>query len=91
MWIIVSSPVTDNGTANREGEPRQCCSLVSLPTFVRNEERVPLEVLEMLTNHKQLYPVLLANYPSLLISSRSFSDSGRLNDQQVTYSVDWVI
>lgn len=60
---------------------RQCSSLVSLPTFVRNEERVPLEVLEMLTTHRHLYTVLLHNYPSLLISSRSFSDSGRIHDQ----------
>ncbi|KAG8253019.1 hypothetical protein J6590_044013 [Homalodisca vitripennis] len=77
----MSSPVESPG----EGEltTRQCSSLVSLPTFVRNEEKVPLEVLEMLTTHKHLYAVLLHNYPSLLISSRSFSDSGRLHEQQV--------
>lgn len=83
ILIAVSSPVSDSGAAGVEGESRQCCSMVSLPTFVRNEERVPLEVLEMLTTHKQLYQVLLANYPNLLISSRSFSDSGRLHEQQV--------
>lgn len=61
---------------------RQCSSLVSLPTFVRNEERVPLEVLEMLTTHRHLYTVLMHNYPNLLISSRSFnSDNGRIHDQ----------
>ncbi|XP_014232686.1 uncharacterized protein LOC106656306 [Trichogramma pretiosum] len=56
-------------------------SLVSLPTFVRNGEKVPLEVLELLSNRKNVYNVLVQNYPSLLITSRSFSDSGGLYDQ----------
>jgi len=76
----VSSPTEMVGES--ELVSRQCSSLVSLPTFVRNEEKVPLEVLEMLTTHKHLYTVLMHNYPSLLISSRSFSDSGRLNEHQ---------
>ncbi|XP_073997465.1 monocarboxylate transporter 14-like [Rhodnius prolixus] len=63
-----------------EEAKRLCSSLVNLPTFVRNGEKVPLEVLEMLTAHKHLYHVLLHNYPSLLISSRSLSDSARLHD-----------
>uniref|UniRef100_A0A1B6C2J0 Major facilitator superfamily (MFS) profile domain-containing protein n=1 Tax=Clastoptera arizonana TaxID=38151 RepID=A0A1B6C2J0_9HEMI len=73
----------NESTVENEADPiqRQCSSLVNLPTFVRNEERVPLEVLEMLTTHKHLYAVLLHNYPNLLISSRSFSDSGRLHEQ----------
>ncbi|XP_015433943.1 PREDICTED: uncharacterized protein LOC107189796 isoform X2 [Dufourea novaeangliae] len=61
-------------------------SLVSLPTFVKNGERVPLEVLELLSTRKNVYNVLLQNYPSLLISSRSFSDSGALHDQLSTPS-----
>lgn len=56
-------------------------SLVNLPTFVKNGEKVPLEVLELLSTRKNVYNVLLQNYPSLLISSRSFSDSGALHDQ----------
>ncbi|XP_008213655.1 uncharacterized protein LOC100123202 isoform X1 [Nasonia vitripennis] len=56
-------------------------SLVSLPTFVKNGEKVPLEVLELLSTRKNVYNVLLQNYPNLLISSRSFSDSSGLNDQ----------
>ena len=55
-------------------------SLVTLPTFVKNGEKVPLEVLELLSTRKNVYNVLLQNYPSLLISSRSFSDSGALNE-----------
>lgn len=56
-------------------------SLVSLPTFVRNGEKVPLEVLEGLSTNRHLYAVLVHNYPSLLISSRSISDSGYINEQ----------
>ncbi|KAK2588248.1 hypothetical protein KPH14_004278 [Odynerus spinipes] len=56
-------------------------SLVNLPTFVKNGEKVPLEVLELLSTRKNVYNVLLQNYPSLLISSKSFSDSGALHDQ----------
>lgn len=59
---------------------RLCNSLVNLPTFVKNHENVPLEVLEALTQKKQLYSVLVQNYPSLLNTSKSFSDSGRINE-----------
>lgn len=61
-------------------DQRLCNSLVDLPTFVNNHENVPLEVLESLTQKKQLYSVLVHNYPSLLIPSKSFSDSGRINE-----------
>lgn len=59
-------------------------SLVSLPTFVKNGEKVPLEVLELLSTRKNVYNVLLQNYPSLLMSSVSFSDSGPLNEAVAT-------
>lgn len=59
---------------------RLCTSLVNLPTYVRNGEKVPMEVLELLANHKNVYNVLLTNYPDLLTPSRSFSDSGRLHE-----------
>lgn len=65
-------------------------SLVSLPTFVKNGEKVPLEVLELLSTRKNVYNVLLQNYPSLLISSRSFSDSGALHDQLSTPSARFI-
>ncbi|XP_053994107.1 uncharacterized protein LOC128884629 [Hylaeus volcanicus] len=65
-------------------------SLVSLPTFVKNGEKVPLEVLELLSTRKNVYNVLLQNYPSLLISSRSFSDSGALHEQLSTPSARFV-
>lgn len=57
-------------------------SVLNLPTFVGNSEKVPLEVLELLVSNRNLYSVLLQNYPSVLASSRSFSDSGRLHDSK---------
>jgi len=68
------------GLPNTTKDLRLYNSLVNLPTFVRNNENVPLEVLEALTQKKQLYSVLVQNYPSLLIPSKSFSDNGRINE-----------
>nr|CAD7454744.1 unnamed protein product [Timema tahoe] len=59
---------------------RFCSSVVNLPTYVRNGEKVPFEVLELLSNNQSLYHLLLQNYPGLMISSHSFSDSGRLHE-----------
>lgn len=75
---------------DQEAANRLCSSLVNLPTFVRNGEKVPLEVLEKLTTHRQLYTLLMQNYPSLLISSRSFSDSGCLHEQ-VRNHHSWIV
>ncbi|KAF5282490.1 hypothetical protein FQR65_LT14260 [Abscondita terminalis] len=71
---------TEQEDDEKENEPdRMSSSLVNLPTYVRNGEKVPIEVLELLSTHKNVYNVLLQNYPSLLAPSRSFSDSGRLH------------
>ena len=57
-------------------------SVLNLPTFICNGEKVPLEALELHTSNQNIHGVLLQNYPSLLASSRSFSDSGRLHDSR---------
>lgn len=80
----------DNLTNTGNNHPRLCNSLVNLPTFVKNHENVPLEVIESLTQKKQLYSVLIQNYPSLLISSKSFSDSGCINDL-VKYIIKFIL
>lgn len=59
-------------------------SLVHLPTYIRDGEKIPVEVLELLASNKNIYNILLANYPNLLVPSRSFSDSGRLNEASLT-------
>lgn len=48
-------------------------SVVNLPTFVRHNEKVPVEVLESLSSNPRLCKVILENYPNLL-SCRSYSD-----------------
>lgn len=53
-------------------------STLSLPTFIKQNEKVPIEVLELLSRNKKLYNVIIQNYPSLL-SSRSSSLDNILN------------
>ncbi|CAG9838628.1 unnamed protein product [Diabrotica balteata] len=48
-------------------------SVVDLPTFVRENEKVPLEVLKHLSENKQIYSIIVDNYPNLL-AGRSSSD-----------------
>ncbi|GAB0097411.1 MFS domain-containing protein [Sergentomyia squamirostris] len=52
-------------------DTRQFSSLIALPTFVRTGEKVPPEVLELLSTHKNA--ILLHNYQGML-HSRSFSE-----------------
>jgi MFS family permease len=78
----VLQPIVEASDENPEpnNSDRLSSSLVNLPTYVRNGEKVPIEVIELLSQHKNVYNVLLANYPNLLTPSRSFSESGRLNE-----------
>ncbi|XP_078036443.1 uncharacterized protein LOC144469738 isoform X2 [Augochlora pura] len=62
-------------------EEKLFSSLHSLPTFVKAGEKVPFEVFELLSTRKNVYKVLVQNYPNMLTSSRRFSDSGALRDQ----------
>lgn len=41
-------------------------SVINLPTFLRQSEKVPAEVLDQLTSNKRLYNIILQNYPSML-------------------------
>ncbi|KAJ3624311.1 hypothetical protein MTP99_017947 [Tenebrio molitor] len=50
-------------------------SALNLPTFVKQNERVPAEVLEHLQENKKLYRIILQNYPSL-VHCRSTSENG---------------
>jgi hypothetical protein len=67
---VTESTLCKAGCGGEGADTRLCSSLVSLPTFVRSGEKVPLEVLEMLTSHTHLYHVLLHNYPNLLVTSQ---------------------
>ncbi|CAG9812474.1 unnamed protein product [Phaedon cochleariae] len=50
-------------------------SVVDLPTFIKENEKVPIEVLKQLSENKQLYSIILENYPNMLYC-RSSSESG---------------
>ncbi|CAG9865530.1 unnamed protein product [Phyllotreta striolata] len=50
-------------------------SVLNLPTYIRQNEKVPIEVLEQLSSNKKLYNVILQNFPSLILC-RSTSDKG---------------
>lgn len=65
-------PTIEGGekTANGEVAP-SFHSVVNLPTFVKQSEKVPLEVLESLSSNKRLFNVVLENYPSLLLCRSS--------------------
>ncbi|KAG7189713.1 hypothetical protein KM043_017381 [Ampulex compressa] len=74
-------------------------SVVNLPTFVKQSEKVPVEVLESLSGNSRLYNVILENYPSLLlcgaISEKKLYDSvGELCEKSgITISAnlqDWI-
>ncbi|KAJ8728393.1 hypothetical protein PYW08_016778 [Mythimna loreyi] len=41
-------------------------SVINLPTFLRQSEKVPAEVLDQLQSNKKLYNIILQNYPSLI-------------------------
>ncbi|GBP60080.1 Monocarboxylate transporter 12 [Eumeta japonica] len=51
---------------NAEQTYKRMHSAVHLPTFVQQNEKVPVEVIEKLMNNKRLYNIILENYPSLL-------------------------
>lgn len=55
-----------------KADPRLFSSLITLPTFVKNGEKVPMEVLELMSSNKNIHKILLQNYPGLA-HSRSFS------------------
>ncbi|CAH1954288.1 unnamed protein product [Acanthoscelides obtectus] len=41
-------------------------STIDLPTYIKEDENVPLEVLKQLSENHQMYQVVLENYPDLL-------------------------
>ncbi|XP_049869476.1 monocarboxylate transporter 9-like [Pectinophora gossypiella] len=78
-----STKVVDNVDIEAVTSPivPQFSSLVDLPTFMTGGEGVSLEVFELMSNRGRAYAMLAQNYPGVMLPSRSFSDSGRLNEQ----------
>ncbi|XP_031781947.1 uncharacterized protein LOC100123194 isoform X2 [Nasonia vitripennis] len=71
-YLLQNLRTSTETRVNSSGNPA-FRSVVNLPTFVRQSEKVPLEVLESLSSNSRLYNVILENYPSLLLC-RSASD-----------------
>ncbi|KAJ0177452.1 hypothetical protein K1T71_007461 [Dendrolimus kikuchii] len=51
---------------NADMSQQKAGSVINLPTFLRQSERVPAEVLDQLVSNKKIYNIILQNYPSLL-------------------------
>lgn len=69
-------------------DPRLFSSLITLPTYFKQGEKLPLEVLELLQRHRNVRDIVLQNYPGLL-HSRSFSEpfnSSNINAEQQVIS-----
>lgn len=49
-------------------------SAIDLPTFVKENEKLPLEVINRLSENKQLYKIILENYPNFSKRSASNQD-----------------
>ncbi|CAB3253077.1 unnamed protein product [Arctia plantaginis] len=51
---------------NADMSHQKVSSVLNLPTFLKQSEKVPAEVLDQLITNKRFYNIILHNYPSLL-------------------------
>lgn len=51
---------------NADMSQQKVSSVINLPTFFRESEKVPAEVLDQVMSNKRFYNIILQNYPSLL-------------------------
>ncbi|XP_014363253.2 monocarboxylate transporter 14 [Papilio machaon] len=56
---------------NAEQGYKRIHSDIHLPTFIAQNEKVPVEVIEKLMSNKRLYNIILQNYPDLITRRRS--------------------
>ncbi|KAJ8923170.1 hypothetical protein NQ315_001724 [Exocentrus adspersus] len=63
---------SDNGTENGKN---RIMSEVSLPTYLKQHEKVPMEVLKQLSENKELYQVIVDNYPTLTDCKNGCNDA----------------
>ncbi|KPJ04472.1 Monocarboxylate transporter 12 [Papilio xuthus] len=56
---------------NAEQSYKRIHSDIHLPTFIAQNEKVPVEVIEKLMSNKRLYNIILQNYPDLITRRRS--------------------
>uniref|UniRef100_T1JKY7 Major facilitator superfamily (MFS) profile domain-containing protein n=1 Tax=Strigamia maritima TaxID=126957 RepID=T1JKY7_STRMM len=63
----------DNGKPYHQPSERLCNSLVQLPTFLKNSDALPPDVLEMLSNNRVTYEFVVEHYPYLLTTESNAS------------------
>ncbi|CRK99823.1 CLUMA_CG013131, isoform A [Clunio marinus] len=63
--------------AMAEDDPHLFSSLINLPTFTKDGEKIPIGVLEQLAKNRNFHDVILHNYPHLL-ATRSLSNCDQL-------------
>lgn len=66
-------------SSNTERGNHRIMSEVSLPTYLKQHEKVPVEVLKQLSTNKELYKVIVDNYPSL---ANCKSDSNEVHSSE---------
>ncbi|KAL1497871.1 hypothetical protein ABEB36_008758 [Hypothenemus hampei] len=77
-YLLQDLETSVDNNEDKEKLKKYFSSALNLPTFIKQNEKVPIEVLELLSRNKKLYNVILQNYPSLL-HSRSSSVDNALN------------
>ncbi|XP_050298195.1 monocarboxylate transporter 14-like isoform X3 [Anthonomus grandis grandis] len=75
QFLLEDLETTVETNEDKEKLKKYFSSALNLPTFIKQNEKVPIEVLELLSNNKKLYNVILQNYPSLLMSRSSSMDN----------------
>ncbi|KAJ8929172.1 hypothetical protein NQ314_018162 [Rhamnusium bicolor] len=54
-------------TANKDQPPKnRIRSEMSLPTYLKQNEKVPFEVIKQLSENKDMYNIIVENYPNLV-------------------------
>ncbi|KAK7869286.1 hypothetical protein R5R35_000897 [Gryllus longicercus] len=79
-YVLAALAANGHGPAHPHGglaNGHCCSSVLNLPTFVRQDESVPVEVLEKLSTNQRVLRAVLDKCPSLF-PARSLSDSGPL-------------
>ncbi|XP_066259756.1 monocarboxylate transporter 14-like [Euwallacea similis] len=74
-FLLQDLETSVDSTEDKEKLKKYFSSALNLPTFIKQNEKVPIEVLELLSRNKKLYNVILHNYPSLLASRSTSLDN----------------
>ncbi|XP_068622563.1 monocarboxylate transporter 14-like [Battus philenor] len=71
MSIAEAQQLEETTQLNADQAYKRIHSDIHLPTFIAQNEKVPVEVIEKLMTNKRLYNIILQNYPDLITRRRS--------------------